>query len=117
MVCHIRDEAHRFGITFHRQKRSKAFIHSELEQIPGIGNRTIQALLRRFRTVAAVRRASEEELAAVAGAARARKIRAWFDDPSPAENPSAENPSADPTENPNANLAENPAVNSVGNPF
>lgn len=125
VVCHIRDEAHRFGITFHRQKRSKAFIHSELEQIPGIGNRTIQALLRRFRTVAAVRRASEEELAAVAGAARARKIRAWFDDPSPAENPSAENPSADPTENPdespaenpNANLAENPAVNSVGNPF
>ena len=47
VVCHIRDEAHRFGITFHRQKRSKSFIHSELEQIPGIGNRTIQALLRR----------------------------------------------------------------------
>ena len=120
VVCHIRDEAHRFGITFHRQKRSKSFIHSELEQIPGIGNRTIQALLRRFRTVAAVRRASEEELAAVAGAARARKIRAWFDDPSPAENPSAdptENPDESPAENPDANLAENPAANSVGSPF
>ena len=51
VVCHIRDEAHRFGITFHRQKRSKDFIHSELEQIEGIGTKSIQALLQHFRTV------------------------------------------------------------------
>ena len=78
VVCHIRDEAHRFGITFHRQKRSQAFINSELEQIPGIGSKSLNALLRRFRTVAKVREATEEELTEVVGAARARKIIEYF---------------------------------------
>ena len=78
VVCHIRDEAHRFGITFHRQKRSKAFINSELEQIPGIGSKSLNALLRRFRTVAKVREASVEELAEEVGVARARKIIEYF---------------------------------------
>ena len=78
VVCHIRDEAHRFGITFHRQKRSKAFINSELEQIPGIGSKSLNALLRRFRTVAKVREASVEELAEEVGMARARKIIEYF---------------------------------------
>ena len=57
VVCHIRDEAHRFGITFHRQKRSKAFIHSELENIEGVGPKTIELLLRHFRTVEKIRTA------------------------------------------------------------
>ena len=78
VVCHIRDEAHRFGITFHRQKRSKAFINSELEQIEGIGTKSLNALLRRFKTVANVRSASLEELAEVVGEARARKIIDYF---------------------------------------
>ena len=74
VVCHIRDEAHRFGITFHRQKRSKAFINSELEKIEGIGTKSLNALLRHFKTVSKVREASLEELAEVVGEARARKI-------------------------------------------
>ncbi len=78
VVCHIRDEAHRFGITFHRQKRSKAFINSELEQIEGIGAKSLNALLRRFRTVSKVREASQAELAEVVGEARARKIIEYF---------------------------------------
>ena len=78
VVCHIRDEAHRFGITFHRQKRSKAFINSELEQIEGIGTKSLNALLRRFRTVSKVRETSQAELAEVVGEARARKIIEYF---------------------------------------
>ena len=78
VVCHIRDEAHRFGITFHRQKRSKAFINSELEQIEGSGTKSLNALLRRFRTVSKVREASQAELAEVVGEARARKIIEYF---------------------------------------
>ncbi|MBQ2430241.1 MAG: excinuclease ABC subunit C, partial [Alistipes sp.] len=78
VVCHIRDEAHRFGITFHRQKRSKAFINSELEQIPGIGTKSLNALLRRFKTVSNVREATLAELAEVVGDARARSIIEYF---------------------------------------
>ena len=78
VVCHIRDEAHRFGITFHRQKRSKSFINSELEQIEGIGTKSLNALLRRFKTVSKVREASLEELSEVVGEARARKIIDYF---------------------------------------
>ena len=78
VVCHIRDEAHRFGITFHRQKRSKAFINSELEQIEGIGAKSLNALLKRFKTVSKMREASQAELAEVVGDARARKIVEYF---------------------------------------
>ena len=80
VVCHIRDEAHRFGITFHRQKRSKAFIDSELSHIKGIGDKSLTALLRKFRSVAAVRAATTEELAEVVGSARAEAIRSYFDE-------------------------------------
>ena len=78
VVCHIRDEAHRFGITFHRQKRSKAFINSELEQIEGIGTKSLNALLKRFKTVSNIREASQAQLAEVVGEARARKIVEYF---------------------------------------
>ncbi len=81
VVCHIRDEAHRFGITFHRQKRSKAFINSELEQIEGIGAKSLNALLKRFKTVSNVRSASVEELAEVVGLKRAQAIVAYFATP------------------------------------
>ena len=78
VVCHIRDEAHRFGITFHRQKRSLAFINSELEQIPGIGTKSLNALLRHFKTVSKVREATLSELSEVVGESRAKKIIEYF---------------------------------------
>ena len=81
VVCHIRDEAHRFGITFHRQKRSNAFIKSELEQIEGIGTKSLNALLKRFKTVNNVRDASVEELSEVVGAKRAQAIKNYFATP------------------------------------
>ena len=80
VVCHIRDEAHRFGITFHRQKRSNAFINSELEQIEGIGTKSLNALLKHFKTVSRVREASVEELTEVVGAKRAMAIKNYFDE-------------------------------------
>lgn len=79
VICHLRDEAHRFGITFHRQKRSKGFIHSELEQIEGVGDKTIRALLTHFRTVEKVRTAPIEELTALIGSAKARKVKSYFE--------------------------------------
>lgn len=78
VICHIRDEAHRFGITFHRHKRDKMFIDSELRHIEGIGEKSLTALLRRFKTVHAVREASIEQLTEVVGKHRAEAIVAYF---------------------------------------
>ena len=78
VIMHLRDEAHRFGITFHRNKRSAGFVRTQLEEIEGVGNRTADLLLRRFRSVARIRKASEEELAETVGAAKARKVYAHF---------------------------------------
>ena len=77
-LTHIQDEVHRFAVSFHRQKRSKDFIHSELERIEGMGERTIRTLLRHFRTVEKVRTAPAEELSALVGPAKAKKILAYF---------------------------------------
>ena len=79
LLTHIQDEVHRFAISFHRQKRSKSFIHSELEQIEGIGAKSINMLLKRFRTVAKIKAATEAEIAGIVGPARAKKIREFFD--------------------------------------
>ena len=73
---HLRDEAHRFGITFHRQLRSKSQINSWLREIPGIGEATEQKLLQHFKSVKRVKEASFEELAAVAGKRAATLITA-----------------------------------------
>ena len=78
VVCHIRDEAHRFGITFHRQKRSNAFLHSGLEEIHGLGEKSISALLRKFRTISRLRDASEADIAEVIGASRAHLVKDWL---------------------------------------
>ena len=78
VVCHIRDEAHRFGITFHRQKRSNDFLRSELKGIAGIGPHTVETLLGHFRTVARIRNASDEELIELIGAARTQRLRKHF---------------------------------------
>ncbi len=78
LFSHIQEEVHRFAITFHRQKRSKAFIDSELSHIPGIGEKSVTALMRHFRTLSAVRSATEEQLTEVVGAAKARAIISYF---------------------------------------
>ena len=78
VVCHIRDEAHRFGITFHRQKRSNAFLHSGLESIHGLGEKSITALLKHFRTLSRLRSAEPPEIAKVVGNARAKLVAEWI---------------------------------------
>lgn len=78
IIQYLRNEAHRFGITFHRNKRSKTAIQSELEQIPSIGKQTITNLLRTFKSVKRVKAASLEELKAVVNHARAQKIYQYY---------------------------------------
>ena len=74
----VQEEVHRFAISFHRQKRNKAFIHSELEQIEGIGTKTIATLLGHFRSVEKIRTAPFEEISALIGPARAGRIQEYF---------------------------------------
>lgn len=74
LFTHIQEEVHRFAITFHRQKRSNAFLHSELEKVNGIGAKSIEALFKHFRTMSKIKSASLEELAAVVGRSKAEKI-------------------------------------------
>ena len=74
VICHIRDEAHRFGITHHRNRRSKNFIKTGLEGIEGVGDKSVTALLRHFRTVANIRKAPLEEIAKIVGQSRALKV-------------------------------------------
>lgn len=80
VLQHIRDEAHRFGITKHRNKRSKSGLHSELEGVPGIGEKTILELLRKFKSVKKIKTATEDELTEVVGKFRAEKIISYFKD-------------------------------------
>lgn len=78
VIQRLRDEAHRFGITHHRNRRSKNTFKSELEQIPGVGPATIKDLLSKFKSVAKIKAASEEELAGVVGQSKAKGIIAYF---------------------------------------
>ncbi len=78
IIQYLRNEAHRFGITFHRNKRSKSAIQSELEQIPQIGNQTITNLLRKFKSAKRVKNATFEELEDVIGNARAKKVFEYY---------------------------------------
>ena len=71
LVQRIRDEAHRFGITYHRSLRGQASIASELDKVPGIGPKRRQALLKAFDSVDEIKAASVDELAAVPGMTRA----------------------------------------------
>ena len=75
VLQHIRDEAHRFGITFHRNLRSKAQIESVLRTIKGVGAKTEQRLLLRFGSVARIAAASEDDIAALVGPSLARTIK------------------------------------------
>lgn len=75
---YLRNEAHRFGITFHRNKRSKSAIKSELEQIPDVGAQTITTLLRKFKSAKRVKEASLEDLKAEIGHSRAMKVHNFY---------------------------------------
>ncbi len=76
VITHIRDEAHRFGITFHRDLRSKAQVHSALRDIPGVGEKTEQRLLMHFGSVARIAAAPEADIAKLVGQALAARILA-----------------------------------------
>lgn len=75
LLTRIQDEVHRFAITFHRDKRSKAQIHSELDGIKGIGKQTQVALLKHFKSVQRIKAASAEDLATIIGKAKAELIK------------------------------------------
>jgi excinuclease ABC subunit C len=78
LIQSIRDEAHRFAVTFHRSRRNARQLTSELENIEGVGKRTVQKLLREFGSSELVRAASEDQLAAVVGRAAARRVKSHY---------------------------------------
>jgi excinuclease ABC subunit C len=74
LIQQIRDETHRFAVSFHRQRRSKRTLKTDLDEIPGVGSRTVQKLLREFGSVARVRLASAEDLSRVVSRPVAARI-------------------------------------------
>lgn len=78
IIQYLRNEAHRFGITFHRNKRSKGAINSELEGIEGVGEKTAQQLLKNFKSVKRIKEASVDSLSEVVGMSKAKKIYESF---------------------------------------
>ena len=78
IIQRLRDEAHRFGITHHRNKRSKAALTNELDQISGIGKQTVVSLMRSFKSVKRIKLASFEEIEKIIGSIRAKKIKEHY---------------------------------------
>jgi excinuclease ABC subunit C len=78
VLQHIRDEAHRFGITHHRSKRSRSIIKTELSEIKGIGENTAQKLLNEFKSVKEISKATFDQLQAVVGKSKAEVILSFF---------------------------------------
>ena len=78
IIQQARNEAHRFAITFHRNKRSKDFVKSELHEIKGIGEKTADKLLRHFKSVSKIKEASFEEISGVVGKSAAKKVLEYF---------------------------------------
>ncbi|RQO30806.1 excinuclease ABC subunit C [Taibaiella sp. KBW10] len=78
LIRRIRDEVHRFGITFHRDIRSKGTIKNELEDIPGIGAQTAMTLLQRYRSVSKIKQMTQRELTMTIGASKARIVYDYF---------------------------------------
>ncbi|CDN31420.1 Excinuclease ABC subunit C [Mucinivorans hirudinis] len=75
VLMHLRDEAHRFGITFHRKQRSAKFLKNNLEDIPGLGKASVEKLLKKYKTEKRIKSAPIEELTELIGGARAEKIK------------------------------------------
>ena len=83
IIQHLRDEAHRFGITFHRNQRSRKTFVSELENIPGVGKTSVDKLLKTFKSVRKVKEASDEELKKVLNLKQVKALREYFQDDTP----------------------------------
>lgn len=79
LIMQLRDEAHRFGITHHRARRSKGQISSQLEQIPGVGPKTIEKLMAKYKTISRIKSASESDLAALISSKLAKTIKEVLD--------------------------------------
>ena len=75
VIQRLRDESHRFAITFHRQQRSKGQLHSALDDIPGIGPKTRELLLKHFKSLKRIREATEPQLAAIIGPSKAKSLK------------------------------------------
>jgi len=78
IIQHLRNEAHRYGLSKHRQRRSKGAIHSELENIAGVGKKTIEKLLQHFSSVSRIKLATQKEIEQVVGEKIAEKIKNYF---------------------------------------
>ncbi len=78
IIQQIRNEAHRFGITFHRDKRSKSMVKSELDEIKGIGEKTKQKLLEKFKSISKIKQADFNELEEIIGKAKAKLLLGYF---------------------------------------
>lgn len=78
IIQHIRNEAHRFGITFHRNKRSKNAIQSTLTKIPGIGDKTMEKLMLEFKSVKRLSEAPEDAIVKIIGKSKAEKVISYF---------------------------------------
>jgi excinuclease ABC subunit C len=78
LIRRIRDEVHRFGITFHRNQRSKNAIQNEIETIPGIGESTASSLLKKFKSVTKISKLSLIEIQQIAGPSKAKIIYDYF---------------------------------------
>lgn len=85
VIQQLRNEAHRFGITFHRDKRSKGALKTSMEDIPGIGEKTMQTLLSHFKSVKRLKLAEEKDIAAVVGVSKAKKITDFYHASKPSE--------------------------------
>ncbi|WMW77922.1 excinuclease ABC subunit UvrC [Flavobacterium sp. 20NA77.7] len=77
-IQHLRNEAHRFGITHHRDKRSKAALQTSIETIPGIGEKTMITLLKQFKSVKRIKEATEKQISEVVGVSKAKKISDFY---------------------------------------
>ena len=78
VIQHARNEAHRFGISFHRNKRSSVFLNSELEEINGIGEKTIELLFSHFKSFEKIKNSDQEELRKIIGSSKAKIIHNYF---------------------------------------
>ena len=78
MLTRLQDEVHRYAITFHRDKRSKHALHSELDDIPGIGPKTKDQLLKSFKSLKRIKEATEAELSAIIGSSKAKALHSFF---------------------------------------
>ena len=78
IIQQLRNEAHRFGITHHRDKRSKSALNSSVETIPGIGEKTMFTLIKHFKSVKRLKLATEKEISDVIGIAKAKKISEFY---------------------------------------